>query len=138
MTPHAGAQDFDPHGRHKPPPAKPGPRPPGRPGPGPARPAPAKPTDPKNPDVGQSPTVPIDRYTKIVLAQPGAPFPLQRLAQLYRDKDGNLGGLVKDFETRAAQAGADQYASMVTLAGIYKSDGRADEAVRTYEKAIAL
>jgi tetratricopeptide (TPR) repeat protein/HEAT repeat protein len=141
MTPHASAQDFDPRGRHKPGPTKPAPHP-GRPAPGPSpgpgKPGPAKPADPKNPDVGQSQTVLIERYTKIVLAQPGAPFPLQRLAQLYRDKDGNLAGLVKDFETRAAQAGADQYASVVTLAGIYKTDGRADDAVRTYEKAIAL
>jgi hypothetical protein len=44
----------------------------------------------------------IDRYTKIVLQQPGAPFPLQRLAQLYRDRDGNVTKLVADFEKRAS------------------------------------
>ena len=44
--------------------------------------------------VVQSPQVLIDRYTKIVLSQPGSVFPLQRLAQLYREKDGNLKGLV--------------------------------------------
>jgi tetratricopeptide (TPR) repeat protein len=80
----------------------------------------------------------IERYTKIVLSQPGSPFPLQRLAQLYRDKDGNLTGLVADFEKRAAVAGAEQYASTVTLAGVYKLDGRPDDAVKTYEKAIAI
>ncbi|HVJ90239.1 MAG TPA: tetratricopeptide repeat protein, partial [Labilithrix sp.] len=80
----------------------------------------------------------IERYSKIVLAQPGAPFPLQRLAQLYRDKDGNLAGLVKDFEARALQSGAEQYAATVTLAGIYKLDGRPEDAIKTYEKAIAL
>lgn len=80
----------------------------------------------------------IDRYTKIVLAQPGSPFPLQRLAQLYRDRDGKLDGLVKDFEQRAAQAGAEQYAATVSLAGIYKIDGRPEEAIKTYEKSIAL
>ena len=68
----------------------------------------------------------IERYTRVVLSQPGSPFPLQRLAQLYRDKDGNLGGLVTDFEQRAAQSGPDQYPSTVTLAGIYKIDGRQD------------
>jgi tetratricopeptide (TPR) repeat protein/HEAT repeat protein len=73
-----------------------------------------------------------------VLAQPGSPFPLQRLAQLYREKDGNITKLVTDFEARAAQAGADQYASTVTLAGVYKLDGRADDAIKTLEKAIAL
>jgi tetratricopeptide (TPR) repeat protein len=80
----------------------------------------------------------VERYAKIVLAQPGASFPLQRLAQLYRDKDGTLANLVKDFETRAAQAGPEQYAATVGLAGIYKLDGRPDDAIKTYEKAIAL
>ncbi|MBX3185886.1 MAG: tetratricopeptide repeat protein [Labilithrix sp.] len=139
LAPPASGQDFDPRGRKKPgAPAKPGGRPPqpggGRPAPG-GRPGGA-PT--ANPDAGQSQTVLIERYTRIVLSQPGSPFPLQRLAQLYRDKDGNLGGLVKDFESRAAQSGADQYAATVTLAGIAKIDGRPDDAIRTYEKAIAL
>ena len=71
----------------------------------------------------QSPQVLIDRYTKIVISQPGSPFPLQRLAQLYRERDGNLKKLIEDFEKRAGAAGAEQYASTVTLAGIYKSKG---------------
>ncbi len=91
-----------------------------------------------NPDAGQSQTVLIERYTKIVLSQPGSPFPLQRLAQLYRDKDGNLAGLVKDFEARAASSAGDPYASTVSLAGIYKIDGRTEDAIKTYEKAISL
>ncbi|MBL0195551.1 MAG: hypothetical protein IPQ09_15240 [Myxococcales bacterium] len=78
----------------------------------------------------------IERYTRIVLSQPGSPFPLQRLAQLYRDKDGNIANLVKDFEGRAAQSGPDQYAATATLAGIYKLDGRGDDAVNL--PAIAL
>ncbi len=138
IAPHASGDDFDPRGRKKPgAPARPG----GKPGPA-SKPsgAPPKPggRPAANPDVGQTQSVLIDRYTKIVLAQPGSPFPLQRLAQLYRDKDGNLAGLVKDFEARAAQSGADQYAATVTLAGIYKIDGRSEDAIKTYEKAIAL
>ena len=140
LAPPAGAQDFDPRGRRKPPggrPAQPGGRP-AQPGGRPVQPGrPAAPGNPANPDAGQSQTVLIDRYTKIVLSQPGSPFPLQRLAQLYRDKDGNLAGLVKDFEARAAQTGPEQYAATVTLAGIAKIDGRPDDAIRTYEKAIA-
>lgn len=144
VAPHASGQDFDPRGRKKPGgrptapagrPAAPGGRPAAPPPPG-GR--PAAPTSPGNSDAGQSQTVLIERYTKIVLAQPGSPFPLQRLAQLYRDKDGNLGGLVKDFEARAAQTGAEQYAATVVSAGIAKIDGRPDDAIRTYEKAIAL
>jgi tetratricopeptide (TPR) repeat protein/HEAT repeat protein len=80
----------------------------------------------------------IERYTKIVLAQPGAPFPLQRLAQLYRDRDGSLNALVTDLQTRAAQPGPEQYAATVTLAGVAKLDGRADDAIRTYDAAVTL
>lgn len=130
----ATAQDFDPRGRKKPPagPSRPGGRPGTRPG------APPGPRPAAKPEAGASQGVLLERYTKIVLAQPGSPFPLQRLAQLYRDKDGNLAGLVKDFEARAATAGAEQYAATVALAGIQKLDGRPDEAAKTYEKAIAL
>ncbi len=78
----------------------------------------------------------IDRYTKIVLAQPGVPFPLQRLAQLYRDRDGSIASLLQDLTTRAGQAGPEQYAATVALAGALKLDGRGDEASRTYERAI--
>lgn len=135
----AGAQDFDPKGRKKPG-GKPGGRPPGKPGvvvPGPGV-KPGVSGDPKPPPKGASNDVLIERYTHIVLAQPGSPFPLQRLAQLYREKDGNIAGLVKDFEARAAQANSEQYASIVTLAGVYKIDGRGDEALKTYERAIAM
>ncbi|KYF97073.1 hypothetical protein BE18_08815, partial [Sorangium cellulosum] len=79
----------------------------------------------------------IARYTAIVMSQPSAPFPLQRLAQLYRERDGNLKKLVEEFERRAAQPGADAWASKVVLAGIYKQDGRYDDAIKTYEAAIA-
>lgn len=152
LGPPASGQDFDPRGRKKPPaggrPAQPGGRP-AQPGGRPAQPGHAaqpgqpaqpggRPTPGANPDAGQSQTVLIERYSRIVLSQPGSPFPLQRLAQLYRDKDGNLGALVKDFEARAAQSGADQYAATVSLAGIYKIDGRPDDAIKTYEKAIGL
>jgi len=126
VTPTARAQDFDPHGRHHgPAPAAP------THGPPPASPGPAQPAAP-------STAVLVERYTRAALAQPGAPFPLQRLAQLARDRDGKLAALVADFEGRAAQPGADQYAATVGLAGLYKMDGRVDDAVATYEKAVAL
>jgi tetratricopeptide (TPR) repeat protein/HEAT repeat protein len=157
----ARAQDFDPRGRHRPPPGgrpatPPGGRPATPPGGRPATPPGGRPATPPggrpgtapgttpgtapagNPDAGASQAALIDRYTKIVLSQPGSPFPLQRLAQLYRDKDGNLTGLVADFERRAAAPGADAYPAMVTLAGVYKIDGRPEDAIRTYEKAIAI
>jgi tetratricopeptide (TPR) repeat protein len=60
------------------------------------------------------------------------------LAQLYRDRDGTLAKLVIDFEVRATKTGPDQYGATVALAGLYKLDGRAQEAGATYEKAIDL
>jgi len=43
----------------------------------------------------------IQRYTGIVLQQPGAPFPLQKLAELYHERDGNLDKLIEDFQKQA-------------------------------------
>jgi tetratricopeptide (TPR) repeat protein len=126
------AQDFNPGGRRHPPA-----RPPGRPPPGGARP-PARPSPGGVEPGGPAQGVLIERYTRVALSQPGAAFPLQRLAQLYRERDGNIAKLIADFETRAAQAGADQYPAAVSLAGLYKLDGRADDAIKTYEKAIVL
>ena len=125
----ASAQDFDPNGRHRhptPPPATHGPATHGPATHGPAAPPPAT----------TSPAVLLERYTKIVLAQPGAPFPLQRLAQLYRDRDGKLDALIADLVTRASHSGAEQYAATIALAGIYKLDGNADAAENTYTAAI--
>ena len=128
------AQDFDPSGRHRHP--TPQGHPTGHAAGHPTAPRPTGSATSTNPDAGASSAVLIDRYTKVVLSQPGSPFPLQRLAQLYRDRDGNLSKLVAEFEARAATANAEQYASTVTLAGIYKIDGRIDDAVKTLEKAI--
>lgn len=149
----ASAQDFDPRGRQKPAGHGKPSTSPGKPGQG--RPSPGKP----NPEKSAQPTKPtgatsteehgskstdesldkqIEKYRKIVLAQPGAPFPLQRLAQLYRDRDGNLNALVTDFEARASQGGPDAFALTIVLAGIYKADGRTDDAIASYKKAIAM
>ncbi len=121
------AQDFDPHGRHHAPPAP-------RPAPGATHPSaggtPA--------GTGPSQALLIERYARVVLSQPGAPFPLQRLAQLYRERDGNLSKLVSDFELRAARAGPDQYAATVSLAGLYRLDGRPADAASAYERATTV
>lgn len=131
----ARADDFDPRGRGGKKPVKPT-KPTNPTGGTP----PAKP-QPKNPVDGEekgpkSPEVQIARYTAIVLAQPSAPFPLQKLAQLHRERDGNLKKLIADFEQRAAGTGDEAWAAKVALAGIYKHDGRYDDAIKTYEAAI--
>ncbi len=131
-APPAAAQDFDPQGRHH-----------GHPGGGhPPHAGTGHPSGPhaggEQGGAGVSQNALIQRYTRVVLSQPGASFPLQRLAQLYRERDGSVAKLVADFESRAAQAGPDQYAATVTLAGLHKLDGRTDEAIATYERAIPL
>ncbi|TKD01055.1 HEAT repeat domain-containing protein [Polyangium fumosum] len=135
--PSAEAADFDPSGRNRKKPPKPNPQPGGG-----SR--PAQPKQPKQPQgdadaTGKGPgsDALIARYTAIVISQPSAPFPLQRLSQLYRERDGNIKKLVEEFEKRAATPGTDAWAAKVALAGIYKLDGRPEDAVKTYEAAIA-
>lgn len=134
IAPKDAAAQFDPTGRNKKKPKAPAPKP--------QTPKPAAPQTPKPGSEDESKAGPgspalIARYTAIVLSQPAAPFPLQRLAQLYRERDGNLKKLVVEFEKRAADTSADAWAARVVLAGIYKQDGRYDDAVKTYEAAIA-
>src|ERR1019366_6547706 len=128
----SSGQDFDPHGRrHATPPAHTATPRSGAP----AHAAHAAHAEDAN---GPAQAQLIQRYTRVVLSQPGAAFPLQRLPPLYRGRDGKIAALVTDFEARAAQAGADQYAATVTLAGLYKLDGRTPDAIAAYERAIAV
>ncbi len=138
LLPADARADFDPSGRgHK----KPHPPQPGAGKPGGGQPGPRKPPAPKGDDdatkAGPGADALIARYTTIVLGQPSEPFPLQRLSQIYRERDGNLKKLVEDFEKRAAAGGADAWAARVALAGAYKQDARPDDALRTYQQAIA-
>ena len=76
----------------------------------------------------------IERYTRVVLAQPGSAFPLQRLAQLYRDRDGKLDALIADLTLQRTQAGTDTYAASVALAGAHKLNGNTAMAVGLYHE----
>lgn len=76
----------------------------------------------------------IARYTGIVLSQPSAPFPLQRLCDLYRERDGNLDRLIQDFEARAK---GGEHAARVALGGIYRQAGQTEQAITAYENALA-
>jgi len=123
LSPLADAQDFNPGGRR---PGKPAgtakPNPAGRP---------ARPTA-KKPDVNKL----IQRYTAIVMARPHEAFPLQKLTQLYRQRDGKLEKLIQEFEKRAATPGADQFNAQLALAGIYQHAQRKDDAAKLLAKAI--
>ena len=151
MAPAATAQDFDPRGRRhgagatptSPPPAlsvpktsAPGPklREPSS-SPLPKAGTPAAPAEEKS---GAGSAVLIARYTAVVLADPASPFPLQRLAQLYRERDGNLKGLTAEFEKRAQDTtGGDSWRARMALGAIYQADGRTDDAIKTYQEAVA-
>ena len=78
----------------------------------------------------------IQRYTGIVLAQPGADFPLQRLLELYRERDGKLDVLIADLARRAEAGGSARYAALVAIAGLEKLEGRPERAQVAYERAI--
>ena len=140
LAPRDAHADFDPSGRAKKKPPHAGPARPAKPATGPTKPGPTKqprPDDDGDARKGPGADILIARYTLIALSQPSQPFPLQRLAQSYRERDGNLKKLVEDFEKRVAAGGTEAWAARVVLAGIYKQDGRYDDAVRTYGEAIA-
>ncbi|HEX9622513.1 MAG TPA: tetratricopeptide repeat protein, partial [Polyangiaceae bacterium] len=116
---------FNPEGRKKSQPAATRPAP--------SRPAPAAPAKSKGPEREAL----IARYTGVALAQPGAQFPLRRLAELVRERDGNLDKLFKDLERRAEQPGDGGYAAMLALAGLYREDSKPDQAIVAYRRALA-
>ncbi len=79
----------------------------------------------------------LTRYTEAALNQPGAEFPIRRLAELARARDGNLDRLLRDFEQRANAEGPRGLAAAITLGGLYEQAGRRDDARRAYETARA-
>jgi tetratricopeptide (TPR) repeat protein len=87
-------------------------------------------------EAGEKTAALIARYTALVLARPGEAFPLERLVELHRERDGNVDGLVADLTLRAEKAGPDHYAALVALAGVLRHDAKNELAVSTYERAI--
>lgn len=101
-----------------------------------AAPTPTEPKRDKPEPKGPSSDALIQRYTGIVLAQPGADFPLQRLLDLYRERDGQLDKLFADLAQRAEAGGATRYAALVATAGLEKLSGKPERAQAAYERAI--
>ncbi len=122
LAPAAKGQDFDPGGRRPRPPTVPGGH----------RPRPPKPPGKKKPDVHKL----IKRYTAILLAKPHEAFPLQKLTDLYRQRDGKLDALIAEFEKRAATSGPDQFNARLALAGIYGHARRKADAATLLEQAV--
>lgn len=79
----------------------------------------------------------IARYTTIALGQPGVVFPLQRLSELYRERDGNLDALEADFEKRLT-ATPDSLPLLLALAWLAEGEGdraRAEQLLARAEAA---
>jgi len=136
----ARADDFNPEGRRrrtteKRPPAKTSapraPRPAAAPG---AAPSTAAPSTAAPPEASQNAL--IERYLAILDQDPGADFPLERLAQLYRQRDGNLDALTRRFEELAARGGEAGRRAALTLGGVYARAGDKARAESSYEAVL--
>lgn len=126
----AAAADFNPEGRkRKPPPARPA----ARPKPSPSVTAPAKTEAPASASAESL----IQRYLGILEQDPGAEFPLERLVQLYRQRDGNLNALVQHLEGLAARGDAAGQRARLTLAGVYVHAGDSARAEALYAALLA-
>ncbi|MGE3636144.1 MAG: tetratricopeptide repeat protein, partial [Sandaracinaceae bacterium] len=78
----------------------------------------------------------IERYTRIVEADPRESGAYRRLVELYRERDGNLDGLVQALEARR-DADPEVFAPRVLLGHVYRAQNRTDEARAAYRSAIA-
>ncbi|MBZ0116935.1 MAG: hypothetical protein K8H88_08070, partial [Sandaracinaceae bacterium] len=106
------------------------------------------PRTPRPPRVGPAPEatppaardrndVLIERYRRILLADPRESFAFQRLLDLYRERDGNVDRLVAELEGDvAADAGA--YAQRMLLGHLYRAQSRIDDARAQYTRAMEL
>ena len=122
----AAQPDFDPGGRNKPPRGQPD-------GGGGGRNKPPRGEGDRGPGVDEL----IKRYVDIALKQPGEPFPLLKLGELYRQRDGNVDKLVEDFTARAAADGPDKLNARLVLAGVLINARRFDEARASLEATVA-
>lgn len=88
------------------------------------------------PTTGVSRDVLIGRYTSTVLQQPGVLFPLQRLGELYRQRDGNLEAFRADFEKRLTTS-PNSLPVLLALAWIAEGEGDRVKAEQLLQQAHA-
>ena len=79
----------------------------------------------------------IERYMRVLEADPRETFAFHRLLDLYRERDGNIDALVRDLGQRL-EADGDAYAPRMLLGHIYKAQSRLDEARAAYERAASV
>ncbi len=73
----------------------------------------------------------------VLEADPRESFAFTRLLDLYRERDGNVDGLIRELEERLGRD-EDDYAARVLLGHVLKAQGRAADARAAYERAHAL
>ncbi len=79
----------------------------------------------------------IQRYQRVLEADPSQSFAFRRLVDLYRERDGNVERLVTELEARVA-ADATAYAPHALLGHLYRAQNRLDDARRVYRRAAEL
>jgi len=79
----------------------------------------------------------IQRYLAVLEADPRESFALSRLLDLYRERDGNVEGLIREVTARI-EADATVFAPHMILGHVYKAQGRIPQARQQYERASAL
>jgi tetratricopeptide (TPR) repeat protein len=105
----------------------------------PGRSRPNRPARPprQQPDDERRNQVLIDRYLAVLTADPRESFALSRLLDLYRERDGNVDGLITEVRRRI-EADATDYAPHMILGHVYKAQGRLEDARGEYERAAEL
>ncbi len=79
----------------------------------------------------------IQRYLRVLEADPRESFAFRRLLDLYRERDGNIEGLVSELSARVAADDA-AYAPRMLLGHVYRAQSRAEEARAAYRRAAEL
>ncbi len=79
----------------------------------------------------------MERYLGVLAHDADQPFALQRLLDLYRQRDGNLDRLVVDLEERIAR-GRSAYDYLVVLGDVERARNQIEGARAAYDRAIAL
>lgn len=79
------------------------------------------------------PTDLLERYRRVLGANPGEAFALERFLELHRERDGNLDGLVAALEADVESSAT--YSDLMILGHVYAAQERREEAVGAYGRA---
>ncbi|MBO6937071.1 MAG: HEAT repeat domain-containing protein [Deltaproteobacteria bacterium] len=79
----------------------------------------------------------ITRYRRILRADPRETFAFQRLLDLYRERDGDVNGLVTELQ-QEVESDPEAYPPRMLLGHLYKAQGQTREALALYARAAEL